>query len=650
MRRTAAWVCFAASAATTALGVVVTVRAGLPVFGGDAPTSWAVALSTGLLGAFVVTRHPGSRVGWLFLAIAVCRGITGAAVPWVLAAYRPQPGHQPLPHGEIAAYLQACLVAVVLPVAAVQLTLFPDDRRDRAARPVRWLAAASFALLGVVLPVLAWPFRGPWLALDGVPSPDTPLARVGSAVFVGGLVLGVVAIVGALVVLVVRARRERGAVRWQILWCAYGAAVGLVVNLAANVTGLVQARPLGALALLTGIGFGIFRYRLYDLDRLINRTLVYGLMTVAALAVYGALAVVAGTLTGTNAGAAAAAFVVALLLRPLRDLSQDLIDRAFARRAHSGAAIMRDLARRVGHERVDPAGAVEALRRALRDPSLLVYFPLRASEGLVDPDGNPAVLPEPDGATVTEVGPRGEVVAVLVHAPADPFLLAAVTRAAAVVLEHARVQAELLVRLAEVRASRARLVATADAERRRIERDLHDGAQQRLVGLAVHVQSARRRIERTAPVDELLTFTVGQLHAAVGDIRALVHGILPPALATSGLGAALADLARPGEVEVELALGGRFDPIGEATAWFVACEGVANARKHAPGATVVVRAAAGPGAVTVTVADDGPGGATGTGEGLRGLRDRVEACAGTFTVHSPPGQGTVLTAILPEQR
>jgi signal transduction histidine kinase len=217
-----------------------------------------------------------------------------------------------------------------------------------------------------------------------------------------------------------------------------------------------------------------------------------------------------------------------------------------------------------------------------------------------------------------------------------------------VVLEHARLQAELMVHLAEVRASRARLVAAADAERRRIERDLHDGAQQRLVGLAVHIQSARRRLAAPPPVDDLLTFTVTQLNAGVEDIRSLVNGIYPPALATSGLAAALSDLARPGVVDVHAALDGSPDPVIAATAWFVACEGIANAVKHAPGHRVRVSAVSdSAGVLSVSIADDGPGGADPAGAGLRSLRDRVEAHGGALTVVSPAAQGTRLTAVIP---
>ena len=240
-----------------------------------------------------------------------------------------------------------------------------------------------------------------------------------------------------------------------------------------------------------------------------------------------------------------------------------------------------------------------------------------------------------------------EAVAVVVHAQADPTTSRAVLRAAAAVLEHARLQAELLVRLAEVRASRARLVAAGDTERRRIERDLHDGAQQRLVGLALHIQSARRQPGHPPKTEELMAFTVEQLHAGVEEIRALVHGILPTALVAGGLPAALAELARPGEVDVTCRITQRLDPGIEATAWFVACEGVANATKHAPGRPVHVAVSAADERLAVQVSDDGPGGADPAGDGLRNLADRVEAQGGSLRIDSPAGAGTRIVAELP---
>jgi len=201
---------------------------------------------------------------------------------------------------------------------------------------------------------------------------------------------------------------------------------------------------------------------------------------------------------------------------------------------------------------MDPHTVTAALGQALRDPDLRVFFHARHPASLVDGDGMAADPPPvPPGRVADLVELHGGPVALLVHAPADPALLAAVTRAGAGALEHARLQAELAVQLAEVRASRTRLVTAADGERRRIERDLHDGAQQRMVGLALHIQSARRRENFPTRVADLLAFTVEQLHAGLEDIRMLVHGIQPPALAASGLAAALEELAHPGDVTLD---------------------------------------------------------------------------------------------------
>jgi signal transduction histidine kinase len=287
------------------------------------------------------------------------------------------------------------------------------------------------------------------------------------------------------------------------------------------------------------------------------------------------------------------------------------------------------------------------LRHALRDPNLNVYYYTGSARVLVDGDGRVDRTPTGPDQVSDPVTRNGEQVALIVRARADPVLVHAVVRSAAPVLEHARLQAELLVQLAEVRASRARLAAAGDAERRRIERDLHDGAQQRLVGLALHVQSARRRDAYPPDVAELLTFTVEQLSAAVQEIRALVHGILPPALTAGGLPAVLPELARPGAVTVSCAIPHRLDPGIEATAWFVACEGVANATKHAPGHLAHLKVSTVDGKLVVRVSDDGPGGAAPYGDGLRHLADRVEAHGGTLSVDSPPGSGTRLVAVLP---
>src|ERR1017187_7742493 len=314
-------------------------------------------------------------------------------------------------------------------------------------------------------------------AAPGAPVPGTPDARAVNAALILAVVLTVATMLLALAALIGRLRRAGREVRQQIKWFGFGAAGALAVNLLALVSGVPALRLAGVVAVLTGIGLGVFRYRLYDVDRLIKRTLVYGLVTAALVGVFAALDVTLAAIVGRRSVvvASASAFVVALLLRPARSRAQGLVDRVFDRRTHDAVSILRDLGRRVGREPVEPSAIVAALRRALLDPGLQVYFAVHDGGTLVDEQGRKAEpVPVAAGQVADPVTRAGQRVAVLVHAPGDPVLLASVTRAAATVLEHARLQAELQVQLAQVRESRARLVTAGDAERRRIERDLHD--------------------------------------------------------------------------------------------------------------------------------------------------------------------------------
>jgi signal transduction histidine kinase len=469
------------------------------------------------------------------------------------------------------------------------------------------LVAVELMLLAVVLPVFIWPYRGKRL-LPGAPVPDTPDAHFADGMLHVGVGLIALTLVIALTSIVGRARAARAEQRQQLKWFGLGAAFAFAFNLAGLIPGLDWIRVLGVVCVFAGLGLGIFRYRLYDVDRLINRTVVYGALTMLLVGIFASLDVTIALIVGHRSTpvAAISAFAVALLLRPARDRVQDVVDRVFDRRNYSAVRRPRALGDRVGHAPVEPGQVRDVLRAVLRDPSLDIGYYTRSGL-LVDGDGNRfAAGPH----TKTEAVHSGhELVGVLAHQGVDLALLHRVTPAASAVLAHARLQAELQVQLAEVRASRGRLVNAADAERRRIERDLHDGAQQRLVGLAVHIQSTRRRLAPTPGVSELLTFTVDQLQAGVDEIRALVHGILPSTLATSGLPAALAELGRLGDVHVANDLPTRPVMQIEAAAWFVACEGVANAIKHAVGHPVRLTVNAAANALVVHVADDGPGGA-----------------------------------------
>jgi len=294
----------------------------------------------------------------------------------------------------------------------------------------------------------------------------------------------------------------------------------------------------------------------------------------------------------------------------------------------------------------------DAIARALRDPSLELAFWLPANERYVDPAGRP-LDPTSDGARAVTVLENDERrVAALVHDPAlldEPELLEAVGAAASLTLENARLQAELSAQLTEVRASRARIVEAGDAERRRLERDLHDGAQQRLLGVRLALQLARGRIaDGDGSVDDLLTEADAEVGDALEELRALARGIHPAILTDEGLAPAIAALARRASVPIELNIAPeRLPEPVEATAYFVASEALANVAKHARASRATIGVARTNGRVAIEVTDDGVGGADAEGTGLRGLRDRVEALDGQLEVETQAGAGTRVTAVIP---
>ena len=297
-----------------------------------------------------------------------------------------------------------------------------------------------------------------------------------------------------------------------------------------------------------------------------------------------------------------------------------------------------------------PVGGLQAvLARALRDPSLQIAFPAPSGEGFVDPEGRPAPGPGPHRAT-TRLERDGDVLALLIHDPAievdDPGLVEAVGAVARMALENERLAAQVRAQLEEVRASRERIVEAADAERRRVERDLHDGAQQRLVALAMRLDLARQTTGASAALlDEATT----ELRAAVAEVRDLARGLHPTILTEAGLGPAIEALAERTNIPVSVeAPDRRFPANVEAAAYFVVAEALTNVTRYAgaTGVRVVVRAEGE--TLSVAVTDDGRGGADpAVGSGLRGLADRVAALGGQLAIDSPPDGGTTVRADLP---
>jgi signal transduction histidine kinase len=308
-------------------------------------------------------------------------------------------------------------------------------------------------------------------------------------------------------------------------------------------------------------------------------------------------------------------------------------------------------------DRVPPRELRAALAKAVDDPSLEIAFWLPDRRCFADADGRPVDLPAdgPRRAVTTLEESDGEPLAALVHDPSlrdNPELIEAVGAAARLALENARLQAELKAQLTRVQESRVRIVAAGDEQRRRIERDLHDGAQQRLVALALELRAAQMRLgTRLDPDTEtVLEGAVGELQQAVTELRELAAGVHPAVLTEDGLEAALESLAHrtPVPVEVTTALAARPPPEIEAAAYFVACEALANAVKHAAASSVTISAVSRNGSLVIEVSDDGVGGADmRRGSGLRGLADRVEAHGGSLRVESAPGSGTRVVGELP---
>jgi signal transduction histidine kinase len=307
-------------------------------------------------------------------------------------------------------------------------------------------------------------------------------------------------------------------------------------------------------------------------------------------------------------------------------------------------------------EKTPPGGIRDALAEAVHDPTLEVVFWLPERSEYVDADGRSVELPRDghDRAVTRLDHDDDEPLAALVHDPTlryEPELIDAAAAAARLALENARLQAEVQAQLAKVKESRARIVAAGDEQRRRIERDLHDGAQQRLVALALELKSAERRLEGGADpdVERLLSSAAEEVQVAVEELRQLAGGIHPGILTQGGLVVALAALASkaplPVSVDAELH---RLEPELEATAYFVAAEGLTNVAKHAHASSASLHACVDKGKLVIEVADDGVGGAAPNGgTGLRGLADRVEAQGGQLRIESPSGGGTRIIGEIP---
>jgi signal transduction histidine kinase len=632
------------------------------IFSGLGGLSFLIlALMFASVGAIVARRVPGNRIGWIFLGVGFANVVQ--LFSWQYADVGIHATH--LPGARPAAVFNTVIGEATAGSLGLALLLFPDGRLPSR----RWRPALVSLLLGMALLVLAGTLR-PGAYTEPFAQVSNPFGLAGArgamdAADLAGWLFVLAGIGLGATAMVVRLRRARGIERQQLKLVL---AVGSV---AATVAALLMATwliwPTGHLQLRIAVlgvcfasvpltaGLAILRYRLYEIDVVVNRTLVYAALTLILAAAFAATVVLLGTLLGRGSGwaTAAATLVVAVAFRPLRARVQDAVDHRFNRARYDALRRMADFLEDLRAGRAAPEEVEGVLQEVLADPRLELLFFLPESELYVDARGLPVSDGPDDGRRRIPVERGGQPLGIALYDSAsedDPTLLRRVVEAGGLAIEIARLRVELRRQLADVEASRARIVAAANEERRRIERDLHDGAQQRLVSIGLALRHAQHELGRPSPqrASQTLDGALAEVAVAINELRELAHG-LPPAQLDAGLGPALRELARRTPVPVEVkTLGERFDRDLEAAAYFIACEGLTNAVKHANATRIALRAGRENGRLVVSIADDGVGGAAPTsGSGLSGLSDRVAAHGGTLRLESNQGAGTTLTAELP---
>jgi signal transduction histidine kinase len=640
----------------------------------------AFALVLGGLGLLLADRRPPNPIGWIFCALGVIAGMIALTTEYARWALIHQAGRPP--DGLYAAWLQEWDWIPLIAGLGVVGWIFPEgrflSRRWRTAMIVGGALAALTTVLNALVPRLTI-FAG----FDnpvGLDEPWVPRAVNASI----GLVLPV--LFGGAAAATVRFRRRRGDERQQIKWlllAVMAVALVLVYYGIILVTGTDPNQGFVAwsqylaiasfLAVPISVAFGVLKYRLYDIDVVINKAVVYAVLAVFITGVYLTVVIAAGSFTGYASNpvlSGIAAAIVALAFQPVRRGTQRLANRlVYGERATPYEVLAQLGDRLAGEYAADDvldriaaalAGGIGAdrvvvwlnsggeLRPAAVWPRGAHAAPITASA---------AGLTATDGMRSFPVRHQAEMLgAIGVHkppsdplTPADDKLVRDLAAQAGLVLRNVRL-------IEDLRASRRRLVTAQDEERRRLERNIHDGAQQQLVALTIKARLAEQMIDRDPAkardiVAQIGTETTGTLE----DLRDLARGIYPPLLADKGLAAALEAQGRKASVPVAVKADGvgRLDRDVEAGVYFCVLEALNNVAKYAGASHVDVRLWQQDGDVVFEVSDDGVGfdpAARGYGTGLRGMADRLEALGGTLEVQSAPRAGTKILGRVPAVR
>jgi signal transduction histidine kinase len=609
----------------------------------------AVTPVSAVLGVVIAGRPVAPRVGVLLAMVALAVSATVAReTGGQFLAVRPDDAAS---FSWLVAVLAEGAVWVLVAIGLL-LLYFPNGRLPSPRW--QWVPATAIAAAIVTQASGAFdsaPFRAPLEQLERpFGPPPVWLELAGLAAFI----LLLATVIACAISLVVRFRQGDRRTRDQIKWLALGGLGVAFYPLVCGIEILLTGGPgwisatLGVAGLVgvpLATAIAILRYDLYDVDRAVAGTVVWGLLTGALVVTYAMTTVVAGVVLGQESSIAAAATtaIFALGLSPIRRRLQRVVDQRLYPRRRAAFEALDTLYREASAGRARPEALQGVLRTALRDDRLVVGFRLPGSGEYVDPAGTPVSL---TGGCLVEL--EGRAIGVIVPGGdgSSEGLLHEVAGRATALVEVVRLRLELARALREVEASRARLVQVGYEERRRLERDLHDGAQQRLVSLGLAIRLAQRRLDTgTVDVSDLLDESVAQLSTAVAELRQIAQGIRPSSL-DDGLEAAVARLVQnvPVAMEMQVLAGPLPDDVAT-TAYFVISEAVTNAVKHANASRIGLRVVHEDGRVLVQVSDDGRGGAR-LHEGS-GIADRVAALGGSLAVTSPVDRGTIVEATLP---
>jgi signal transduction histidine kinase len=641
----------------------------------------AVDVGTGLAwyvaGGLAYMARPANRAAWLFLVMATTLAIGKCLGAGVSLAATTNPG---IAHAWAAVVLVDAAGWAVLAAGVAVFAMFPDGKYQRPYE--RWivrglpLAFAPLLLLYLLGSSRVGTSQFGWVTLEAVsPIYAHGLDSVGS---IAGAILGVnlLAIVPALALLLLRYRRFGDEQRRQIKWPLYALSVSAIGVLALTFVP-EPAFPFWAAAVLyvgtqallpAGLALGIVTYRGLDIEDVIRRSVVYGALWAIIAGVYVVVAATFGIAIGQRVPLALAVLVTiaaTILFQPARRRLERLADRLVFGQRLSGYELISQLGVRL-QSRIAAEDVADSVAGAVRDGLGASWVrvklhrpkPTEIAVAGMDPKDSAVELSAPlvhsDRVVgLIECGPKIEGR----YALADQELLNTLGRQAALAIHNSQLSAELSDHVEELAASRARLVQAEEAGRRRLERDIHDGVQQELVGVLARLGLARNQLRRDRDLAEA-TLREAQVDAqrALEGLQELARGIHPAILTDRGLVEAVEERATRMTVPVEVHANGlghgmRFPVELEGAAYFFVSEGLANVLKYASARRVHVRFHSEPGLLVIEVEDDGRGfDPTGVKRsGLRGLEDRISALGGRVEVVSQPGHGTELRAYLPVQ-